>query len=137
MPERHSFDYAIIRIVPRVERGESINAGIILCCLTARYLGACTALDRRRLLAVAPDVDLEEVERQLAQIEAVARGDRQAGEIAGLPLQQRWHWLVTPRSTIIQPSPAHSGLAADPVEALQDLCERLVRTPPAEHLDRR
>ncbi len=137
MAELHAFDYAVIRIVPRVERGECINAGVIVCCLTVGFLGACIALDRQRLLALDPTIDVEEVERHLAHVEAVARGDRQAGEIAALPIQQRWHWLVTPRSTIIQPAAAHSGLSADPAEALDDLCTRLVRSPGAARPDPR
>ena len=129
MPEHSSFDYAIVRVVPRVERGECINAGVILYCLTKRFLAAKVELDERRLLALAPDVDLELVRSHLEAIPRICVGGKAAGPIGQLPQKERWHWLVAPRSTIIQTSPVHSGLCEDPVQALEHLMDRMVRLP--------
>jgi DUF3037 family protein len=131
VPEHSSFDYAIVRVVPRVERGECINAGVILFCLTKRFLAAKVELDERRLLAFAPDVDLELVRGHLEAIPRICAGGRAAGPIGQLPQKERWHWLVAPRSTIIQTSPVHSGLCEDPVQALEHLMDRMVRLPPS------
>lgn len=125
----HSFDYAIIRVVPRVERGEFINAGAVLFARTLRYLGAGIDLDCDRLRALAPEVDLAEVERQLTQVMLICQGDARGGEIAGLPLAGRFHWLVAPRSTVIQMSPVHTGLCQDPDLALEHLLATMVRPP--------
>ena len=114
MPTLSSFDYATIRVVPRVEREEFINAGVILFCRTRRFLGARIALDRERLAALAPSLDLGEVERQLGLIALICSGDPAGGPIAELPASGRFHWLVSPRSTVIQISPVHSGLCQDP-----------------------
>jgi hypothetical protein len=124
-----SFDYAIVRVVPRVERGEQINAGIILSCPTRDYLAARIALDAARLRALSPATDVEEVELALASIPRIAAGDRAGGPIAALPRSERFHWLVAPRSAIIQPSPVHTGLCDDPALALAQLVERLVLPP--------
>jgi len=124
---RHSFDYAIIRVVPRVERGEQVNAGVILHCRTLDFLGVRIALDRARLLALAPDVDVEAVEAALAVLSRIAAGDATAGAIARLPTAERFHWLVAPRSTIVQTSPVHSGLCDDPALALDHLLQTMVR----------
>jgi len=124
-----SFDYAIVRVVPRVERGEQINAGIILSCPTRDYLAARIALDAARLRALSPATDIEEVELALASIPRIAAGDRAGGPIAALPRSERFHWLVAPRSAIIQPSPVHTGLCDDPALALAQLVERLVLPP--------
>jgi len=129
VPEHSSFDYAIVRVVPRVERGECINAGVILYCLTKRFLAAKVELDERRLLALAPDVDLELVRSHLEAIPRICVGGKAAGPIGQLPQKERWHWLVAPRSTIIQTSPVHSGLCEDPVQALEHLMDRMVRLP--------
>lgn len=129
MPEHSSFDYAIVRVVPRVERGECINAGVILFCLAKRFLAAKVELDERRLLALAPDVDLELVRGHLEAIPRICAGGRAAGPIGQLPQKERWHWLVAPRSTIIQTSPVHSGLCEDPAQALEHLMDRMVRLP--------
>lgn len=129
MPE--SFDYAIVRVVPRVERGEQINAGIILSCPTRDYLAARIALDAARLRALSPATDIEEVELALASIPKIAAGDRAGGPIAALPRSERFHWLVAPRSAIIQTSPVHTGLCDDPALALAQLLERLVLPPRA------
>ena len=124
-----SFDYAIIRVVPRVEREEFINAGVILFCRTRNFLGAQTALDRSRLAALFPGLDLLEVERYLAFITLICAGGPDAGPIGQLPLPERFHWLVSPRSTIIQISPVHTGLCTDPEAALNHLLETMVCLP--------
>jgi hypothetical protein len=130
VPARSTFDYAIVRVVPRVERGEFINAGVILYCLTARFLDAKVELDERRLLALLPEVDLEMVRSHLEAIPRICAGGKAAGPIGQLPQKERWHWLVAPRSTILQTSPVHSGLCEDPARALEHLMETLVRLPP-------
>ena len=122
-----SFDYAIVRVVPRVERGEFVNAGAIVFSRTRRFLGARIELDRRRLHALAPWLDPDEIERQLALVPLVCAGGAAGGPIGLLPLADRFYWLVAPRSAMIQTSPVHSGLAEDPAAALDDLMARLVR----------
>lgn len=129
MPDLNSFDYAIVRIVPRPEREEFINAGVILFCRTCPFLGARVALDRPRLAALAPDLAAELVERHLALIPLVSHGDEAAGSLAEWPPAARFHWLVAPRSTIIQTSPVHSGLCTDPQAALDHLFETMVHLP--------
>lgn len=136
MPAPSSFDYAIIRVVPRVERGEFINAGVILYCLTSRFLGAKVELDERRLLALAPEVDLEGVRAHLDAIPRICAGGRAAGPIGQLPQKERWHWLIAPRSTVIQTSPFHSGLCEEPGKALEHLMDRMVRLPVPRAPDR-
>lgn len=131
MPALSSFDYAIVRIVPRVERGEFINAGAIVFCRTRRFLGARVELDLARLVALAPDLDPAAIQRHLDVIPLVCAGGPAAGPIGQLPQAERFHWLIAPRSTIIQTSPVHSGRCADPAEALEHLLETMVR-PPAD-----
>jgi len=121
-----SFDYAVIRVVPRVERGELINAGAIVSCPTERFLAARIALDAGRLRALSPSTDVAEVEAALALIPLIAAGDPRGGPIAALPRGERFHWLVAPRSAVIQTSPVHTGLADDLTAALDQLIERLV-----------
>ena len=127
MPAPSSFDYAIVRVVPRVERGEQINAGVILHCHERDYLAARIELDRGRLKALAPDVDLPLVERHLEAIPRICEGGFGAGPIGKLPRKERWSWLIAPRSTIIQVSRAHVGLCEAPEEALARLMDKLVR----------
>lgn len=129
MPD--SFDYALIRVVPRVERGEQINAGVIVSCPTRAYLGARIAFDPARLLAIAPGIDTDEVAQALSSIPLIAAGDPRGGPIAALPRSERFHWLVAPRSAIIQPSVMHTGICDDPEAALEELLERLVKPPRA------
>lgn len=117
-----SYDYAIVRVVPRVERGEFLNAGIILFCRTRRFLDAAIALDRGRLAALSA-IDADRVETHLALIPAIARG---AGPIGALPLADRFHWLTAPRSTVIQPSSIHSGCCLDPADTLRHLLATVV-----------
>jgi Protein of unknown function (DUF3037) len=123
------FDYAIVRVVPRVERGERINAGAIVSCPTQRYLAARIALDAARLHALSPSTDPLEIEAALALIPLIAAGDPRGGPIAALPRGERFHWLVAPRSAVIQTSRVHTGLCEQPGAALDQLIERLVRLP--------
>ncbi|HYC88171.1 MAG TPA: DUF3037 domain-containing protein [Thermoanaerobaculia bacterium] len=127
MRKRHVFDYAVVRVVPRVERGEFVNAGVILFSSTAAYLQSRIELDRARLHALAPDVDLAAVESYLEIIPKICAGGGDAGSIGQLPQRARFHWLVAPRSTIIQTSPVHSGVHEDLDAALTGLFEKLVR----------
>jgi hypothetical protein len=128
-PARHPFAYAIVRVVPRVERGESMNAGIVLLCRPKRFLGASVALDEARLAALDPTCDPADVWPHLEAIELIAAGDPAGGPIAALTLAERYHWLVAPSSTIIQASEAHTGLTGDPTETLQHLFATLVLAP--------
>jgi hypothetical protein len=132
MPARSSFDYAIIRVVPEVERGERINVGVVLICRQRRFLGMRLAPDEVRLRALWPQLDMAALRQQLDGLRRVGEGDRDAGPIARLSQAERFHWLVAPSSTIIQPSPTHSGLCADPAAMLDELMARLVALPPAK-----
>ena len=132
MPERFAFDYAIVRVVPRVERGEFLNAGVIVFSSTRAFLGARIELDRERLMTLAPGVDLAMVESYLEAIPKICAGGGEAGSIGALPQRARFHWLVAPRSTIIQTSEVHSGVAEEPAQALDSLFEKLVRMPPSD-----
>ena len=127
MPARCSFDYAVVRVVPRVEREEFINVGVIVFCYALDYLDARIELDEARLRALAPTVDAAEVRAYLAAIPRVCAGGAQAGPIGELPLMERWSWLVAPRSTMVQTSPAHAGLCEEPAAALERLMDRAVR----------
>ena len=120
------FQYAMVRVVPDVERGECLNAGVIVFCRPRRFLAARMALDAGRLRALAPDVDLEAVRAHLDAVARIAAGDPAAGPIAALPASERFLWLVAPASTIIQPSPVHTGLTEDPEGELDRLQRRLV-----------
>ena len=123
------YSYATIRVVPRVERGEFLNVGVILFAREQRFLQTAIEVDERRLEALAPDIDLDVVERHLQTIEDISNGDPRGGPVAALPAPERFHWLVAPRSTMIQTSPVHVGRSDDPAQALQDLLESLVRLP--------
>ena len=124
-----SFDYALVRVVPRVERGELVNAGVIVSCPTQGYLAAKIALDPARLAALSPSTDTGEIAAVLALIPLIAAGDPRGGPIAALPRGERFHWLVAPRSAVIQTSPVHTGLCEQPSAALDQLLERLVLPP--------
>lgn len=126
MPTRISFDYAILRVVPRVEREEFVNAGVILFCLQRDFLEARVEVDEARLRALWPDVDVELVRQHLEAIPRICAGRPDAGPIARLTLRERFHWLVAPRSTMIQVSPVHSGMCESPERALDDLFRRTV-----------
>lgn len=123
---RQPFEYTIIRVVPRVERGEAFNAGIVLHSRAGRFLGARTQLDRALLVAMSPDCDAEAISDHLAAVERIAAGDHRAGPIAALSAPERWHWLASPSSTVIQPSEIHTGLTADPAATLEHLFRTLV-----------
>jgi hypothetical protein len=122
-----SFDYAVIRLVPRVEREEFLNAGVVLFCLERRFLDARVHIPEKRLSAFWPDLDLDLVRRHLEAFVKVCCGDAAAGPIGHLPQRERFHWLVAPRSTIIQVSPVHSGLCESPELAIEQLFNRLVQ----------
>jgi hypothetical protein len=129
VPVPSSFDYAVVRIVPRVDREEFINAGVLLYCLSQGFLGAQVALDEKRLLALAPEVDLGLVRTHLEALPRICAGGTEAGPIGQLPQKERWHWLVSPRSTMLQTSPVHSGRCEDPEAALEGLMDSMVRPP--------
>jgi Protein of unknown function (DUF3037) len=130
VPARSSFDYAIVRVVPRVEREEFVNAGVILFCLERDFLAARVELDRDRVRAVFPGVDLDLVDEHLAALVRVAEGGEGSGPIGQLSPRERFHWLVAPRSTVIQVGPVHSGVCEDPGREVEKLLERVVRLPP-------
>ena len=129
MPADYHYDYSIIRVVPRVERGEQINVGVILSCSDVDFLDARIDLDENAVLAVDATIDLEAVRANLDAIPKMCRGGADLGPIGELPARGRFRWLVSPRSTIIQPSPVHTGRTADPAACLENLMEKLVRRP--------
>jgi Protein of unknown function (DUF3037) len=121
-----SFDYALIRVVPRVELEEFINAGVVLFCLEQHFLGARVHVNESRLKALWPELDIELVRKHLEAFPKICSGDPTAGPIARLSIRERFHWLVAPRSTIIQVSPVHSGLCETPERELEQLFQRLL-----------
>ncbi len=126
MPALVPFDYAIVRVVPRVEREEFVNVGVIVHAPTRGFLGCALRLERGRLEAFAPGLDLDALARHLAAFRAVCDGEAGAGPIAGLPMSERFHWLVAPRSAALQTSPVHGGVCEDPAAALSELLARRV-----------
>ena len=128
-PGDKPFVYAVLRVVPRVERGEFINAGVVLYCQAERFLGARVHLDPARLDALDPGADLEAVRAHLEAVRSVCAGGPEAGAVGRLPLAERFGWLVAPRSTVVQPSPVHTGFADDPEEAIEHLLRVMVDTP--------
>ena len=127
MPAALSFDYAVVRIVPRVELEEFINAGVILFCLERNFLEARVELDRARVLALFHDADVALIEEHLLAVPRICLGGEGSGPIGKLSQRERFHWLVAPRSTMLQVSPVHSGLCEDPAVALDELMDRMVR----------
>lgn len=126
MSAQNSFDYAVIRVVPRVEREEFVNAGVIVFCLEKNFLAARVHLNEERLRALWPEVDVDLIRHHLEAFPKISAGDPAGGPIARLSLRERFHWLVSPRSTMIQVSPVHSGICnGDPQEALDRLFQRL------------
>jgi hypothetical protein len=117
----NSFDYAFVWVMPRVEREEFAVAGVIVYCRTRRFLAARISLPRAKLAALDASFDLEEAERHLASIPLICAGGRRGGPIGALPLEERFLWLVSPRSTVIQTSPVHCGLCSDPQVVLERL----------------
>jgi hypothetical protein len=127
VPTPQLYDYAIIRVVPRPERGEFINAGVILSCPGLRLLEARIALDPRRLDALCPTVDQGLVEAHLASFPTICAGGPQAGPIGRLTQRERFHWLTAVRSAVIQTSPVHTGRSAEPLAVLERLHATMVR----------
>lgn len=123
----HAYDYALVRVVPRVERGEFVNAGVVLSCRTGDFIEARIELDEARLRALDPGVDLDAVRAHLAAFAAICAGGGDAGPIGRLPARERFHWLTAPRSTMIQTSPVHTGRCADPAGAIERLVDTMVR----------
>lgn len=124
-----AYNYAIVRVIPRVERGECINVGVVLFARGPRHLAAAIEVDRARLLLLAPGLDLETVEQHLSAFLAIAQGRPEGGPLADLPPAERFHWLIAPRSTIIQTAPAHVGRTMDLATELERLLDAYVRPP--------
>ncbi|WP_116246711.1 DUF3037 domain-containing protein [Nocardiopsis sp. FIRDI 009] len=125
--DRAVFEYALVRVVPRLERGECVNAGVVVYCQERAFLAARTALDERRLLAVDPGVDVAGVRRALESFEVMCAGGARAGAVGRERPGQRFRWLTAPRSTIVQTGPIHGGLTEDPAAEVERLLDRLVR----------
>jgi hypothetical protein len=124
---RDVFEYAVLRVVPRIERGECINAGVVVYCRAKAYVGARIHLDEARLLALDPDADTDGVRAALGAIEGVCAGGDTAGQAAGDDAGRRFRWLIAPRSTVVQPGPVHTGLTTDPAAEAERLLQFLVR----------
>ncbi|WP_345021488.1 DUF3037 domain-containing protein [Streptomyces shaanxiensis] len=125
--DRDVFEYALLRVVPRVERGECVNAGVLVYCRARGYVGARTHLDEARLLVLDPDADVAGVRAALGAVERVCGGGEPAGQAAGDDAGRRFRWLIAPRSTVVQPGPVHTGLTADPAAEAERLLDRLVK----------
>jgi hypothetical protein len=123
---REEFQYTLLQVVPRVERGERFNAGVVVYCRRNQFLAARIGLDRARLAALDASADADQVEQHLAMLARVAAGDDAAGAIARLPQTERFHWLAAPASTVIQATPVHTGLTDDPAATLDKLFADLV-----------
>ena len=126
--QRSTYDYAVIRVVPRVEREEFVNAGVIVSCPERNFLEARIELDEARLAGLDPAIDLEVVRAHLAAIPAICAGGEGAGAIGLMPPKERFRWLVAPRSTVVQTSPAHAGRCDDPAALLEHLLDTTVRS---------
>jgi hypothetical protein len=126
-PQLYNFDYAIIRVVPRVEREEFINVGAIVSCTNPQFLEARIELDRARLKALFPAIDADMIEHYLDTIPKICAGAKEAGAIGQMPPRSRFYWLTAPRSTIIQTSPVHTGLCSDAEKMLEHLMDKMVR----------
>jgi hypothetical protein len=126
-----TYDYAVVRVVPRVERGEFVNVGVIVSCDATRFLECRVELDAARVLAVDPGADLAAIGASLAALSTVCAGQAAAGALGALSARERFHWLVAPRSAVIQTSPVHTGRAVDPSAALAHLFKTMVRPLPA------
>ena len=127
MPEHFQYDYAIFRVVPRVEREEFVNVGVIVSCPAKGFLDARVELDEQRLLTLDSSLDVESLSAHLATIRSICAGGADAGPIGQLSQRERFHWLVSPRSTTIQISPVHTGQCRDPEEVLEQLLKTMVR----------
>ena len=124
-----TYDYAIVRVVPKVERAEFVNVGVIVSCPRLDLLVAKIEVDERRLMSLDPTLDLQSVRTHLAAIPTICAGGEQAGPIGRLSQRERFYWLVAPRSTIIQMSPAHTGSASDLEAVVERLLNTMVRPP--------
>ena len=132
MQDHYTYDYAIVRLVPKVEREEFVNVGVIVSCPGRAFLDARFELDEERLKAVDSTLDIESIRTHLATIPAICAGGEQAGPIGRLSQRKRFHWLIAPRSTVIQTSPVHTGYCKDPAEAIEHLLDTMVRPARAE-----
>ncbi|QES51232.1 DUF3037 domain-containing protein [Streptomyces venezuelae] len=127
MTKRDVFEYALVRVVPRMERGECFNAGVIVYCRARGFVAARTHLAEAKLLALDPKADVTGVRAALRAVEGVCAGGEHAGQAAGDDAGRRFRWLIAPRSTVVQPGPVHTGLTADPEAELERLLDLLVR----------
>jgi len=126
MPGKHLFEYAVIRIVPRVEREEFLNVGVVLYCKDKRYLQCLITVNEQKIKALCSDVDCAEVAEHLQSFERICKGDKKGGPIAALDLPSRFRWLTATRSTVVQTSKVHPGLCHNPGTTLHKLHEQLV-----------
>ena len=126
MPEQHSFEYAVLRLVPKVEREEFMNVGVILYCQSVSYLDALFTLDEERLRALSPGLELDEIKKHLAAFCNICKGGPKAGPIGKLDMGSRFRWLTATRSTVLQCSKVHPGFSSDPAITLKNLHQRLV-----------
>ena len=126
MPADNPFSYSIYRLVPRIERGERINVGVVVFSRPLKFLEVRTALDEARALTLWPELDVDSVRAHLSALERIAAGDAKSGPIAELDTTARFHWLVSPSSTIIQPSQVHTGICGAPADELEKLFRELV-----------
>ena len=137
MPDLHTYDYAVVRVLPRVERGEFVNVGMIVSCAALGLLQAGIELDEARLLALDPGADLAGIRAALATIPLICAGGAAAGALGRLSVRERFHWLVAPRSSSIQTSPVHTGRCADTAALLESLMQKMVRATPSSPSPRR
>lgn len=128
-PSRSPFSYAVLRVVPDIEREEFVNAGLVLFCRSLQYLNARATLMADGLAALRPDADLDALRAQLTLVERIAAGDVASGPLAGMSQSERFHWLTTPRSTAVQPGPTHGGMTDDPTATFEHLYTTLVDRP--------
>ena len=124
-----AYDYAIVRVVPRVERGEFVNIGVIVSCPARNYLQARIEIEEPRLRALDPTLDLDAIRQHASSIPLICAGGDGAGPIGRLSQRERFHWLVAPRSTVLQISPVHTGRCNEPTDVIEQLLDKLVRTP--------
>ncbi|MYS09594.1 DUF3037 domain-containing protein [Streptomyces sp. SID6041] len=127
MTDRDVFEYALLRVVPRVERGECFNAGVVVYCRARSYVAARTHLDEAKLSVLDPAADVTGVRAALRAVEGVCLGGDAAGQAAGDDAGRRFRWLIAPRSTVVQPGPVHTGLTLDPEAEIERLLDLLVR----------
>ena len=126
MPSRDPFSYSVVRVVPDIEREEFLNAGLVLFCRGRRYLQARTSLDGRRLTSILADADVDAIKDQLALVGRIAAGEVARGPLGSMSQSERFHWLTTPRSTVVQPGPIHGGMTDDPATTFEHLYATLV-----------